>query len=81
MDDIISIVLACDNNYASHALVVASSIIDHTQSKVWFHILCDSIDGITQDRMRASIKRKNVDVSFYDTDSSVMSDIYISVII
>lgn len=78
MDDIISIVLACDNNYASHALVVASSIIDHTQSKVWFHILCDSIDGITQDRMRASIKRKDVDVSFYDTDSSVMSDIYIS---
>lgn len=78
MDDIISIVLACDKNYAPHVVVVASSILAHTQSKVWFHILGDSIDEITLNRMRASIERKNVDVSFYDIDSSETCNVYTS---
>lgn len=76
--DRIAIVLACDENYATHAMVVMASIMAHTKARVWFHILGDSLTERTQQQIQSKAQDLGADSTVYSPSLDTMDRLYTS---
>ena len=78
--DKITIVLACDDNYAQHAAVAAASVLLSTVAakRVQFYILGDRLNSKNKKRLQDTIQQLGGMVFFPDVSGKVVENGYIS---
>lgn len=76
----ISILLACDNNYAQHAAVVAVSILIHTKKPdlVKLYLLDDGITDENRHRIEKSVTSAGGQITFITITPEALSGVFVS---